>query len=90
METHHPHEDAITAACTVDDMIRLHNKCNSDLDFLAYPRVDGDLSSYEFYNSARLNQTIDKAVTCLLQSGASPQVPSQPSVHLPYTSSGLR
>lgn len=59
---------------TVDGLIRSHRPDDSGKRVLAYPRVDGDLSSYDYYDLARIDETVDRVSLCLLQHGASQQV----------------
>jgi hypothetical protein len=58
----------------VDDLIRSHVDSKNEGNVLAYPNVDGDISSYEYYTSSHMNDIINKAVSCLIESGASIQV----------------
>lgn len=59
---------------TVDGLIRGHRPDDRGKHVLAYPRVDGDLSTYEYYDLARIDETVERVSVCLLQHNASQQV----------------
>lgn len=55
----HADEGVSGSPYMVDDLLRLHVGGATDANVLIYPRVDGDLPTYEYYNSKRLGETVN-------------------------------
>lgn len=61
----------------LDDLIRLRAADATQRPILAYPALDNDAVSYEYFTGQDLDRTIDRAVQALMDYGFAP-VPLYP------------